>query len=114
MSGRDIRQLVREYARRGWTITVTGGGHLRWEHPDADEFVISSSTPSCPFAPRKVRAQLDALVPPDEKPETRAEQTEMESAAPPVGSGRRESGRAFERPPAPPTVSALETRRDKL
>lgn len=41
----------------GWEIERTGGGHLRYKKPNRQP-VHSSSTPSCPFAPRKIVAEL--------------------------------------------------------
>ena len=41
---KDLRQLIREYQRYGWTITKTGSNHYLWLSPDGRE-VITASTP---------------------------------------------------------------------
>ena len=39
------RQFVLDLIRRGWTLKVTGGGHLKLTHPSGN-FVFLSRTPS--------------------------------------------------------------------
>jgi hypothetical protein len=44
MNAKDLRQLMRQYRRLGWTITATGSGHLLWRSPSGER-VITASTP---------------------------------------------------------------------
>lgn len=46
------KQLVIWAQANGWTISRTGGGHLRLDKEGCGA-VFSSSTPSCPYAARK-------------------------------------------------------------
>jgi hypothetical protein len=39
-----LRALARTARRAEWSITRTGSGHLRWQHPDG-KHVITPSTP---------------------------------------------------------------------
>jgi predicted RNA binding protein YcfA (HicA-like mRNA interferase family) len=41
---REIRDLIRDAERRGWTSKLTGGGHYKLTHPSG-AFVIMSATP---------------------------------------------------------------------
>jgi predicted RNA binding protein YcfA (HicA-like mRNA interferase family) len=60
MKARDLRQLAK---RAGWTISTTGGGHLRLEHPEANGPVITGSTPSDHRAIRNAVAQMKRALP---------------------------------------------------
>lgn len=42
---KDIRELQATAEAQGWTITHTGGGHLKWQSPEG-KVVFSPSTPS--------------------------------------------------------------------
>lgn len=53
----DLKPIVKHAERAGWTVEITGGGHLRWRSPTG-ALVFSSSTPNCPFASKKIRACL--------------------------------------------------------
>lgn len=44
-SAHELRQLIRQKEREGWTVEKTRGRHLRWRYGDATP-VISGSTPS--------------------------------------------------------------------
>jgi hypothetical protein len=44
--------------RNGWSVTRTGGDHLRLEHPDARGPVFTGSTPSDQRAIHRVRADM--------------------------------------------------------
>lgn len=59
MSNKDITQLVRQARREGWKVSFTKNCHLKWEHPLTKMVIISSSTPSCCFAVKKIRKDLD-------------------------------------------------------
>ncbi len=52
-----LRSLARAAHRAGWSITLTGTGHLRWESPDGT-VVITPSTPSDHRSSRNSRARL--------------------------------------------------------
>lgn len=54
---RTIEEIVRVASRRGWVVTTTGGGHLRFTHPDGG-LVFAARTPSDWRATRKVAAEL--------------------------------------------------------
>jgi hypothetical protein len=41
---RELRRAARTARRSGWTLTATGGGHIKWESPGG-EVVITGSTP---------------------------------------------------------------------
>ena len=45
-SSSHMKELRRVLERRGFTLRVTRGGHLRIEHPDMDGPVFGPSTPS--------------------------------------------------------------------
>jgi hypothetical protein len=40
----DFPTLHRVAKKQGWTITITGGGHLKWCPPTGGEYYISSAT----------------------------------------------------------------------
>jgi predicted RNA binding protein YcfA (HicA-like mRNA interferase family) len=52
------RDLLREARRNGWSVTRTGGDHLRLQHPQAAGPVFAGSTPSDHRAIRHVRAEM--------------------------------------------------------
>lgn len=42
-----MKALIAFAERHGWTISVTGGGHLKWRSPDpSTPYVITPSSPS--------------------------------------------------------------------
>ena len=47
-----LRSAARVARKAGWTITVTGGGHLKWT-PPAGKFVVT------PLSPRAGRRSTD-------------------------------------------------------
>ncbi len=54
------RQLIPAYehaTNNGWTVFLTGGGHLRFDK-QGRQSVFSSSSPSCPFAHKKIIADM--------------------------------------------------------
>jgi hypothetical protein len=61
VSASDGRKLYRTWARfaerRGWTITMTGSGHLRWRSP-LGVLVFTAGTPGEGRAIANARAQL--------------------------------------------------------
>ena len=61
---------VLDHARRvGWTVSYTGGGHLRLDHPHASGPVFTSSTASDWRAGRNLAVQLRRALPPDPAPD---------------------------------------------
>jgi predicted RNA binding protein YcfA (HicA-like mRNA interferase family) len=54
---RDINTVVRVARARGWTVTCTRGGHLRFTHPNG-ALVHTSSTPGDRRAVAAIRAHL--------------------------------------------------------
>jgi hypothetical protein len=52
------RDLIREAKRSGWSVTRTGGDHLRLEHPEAQGPVFTGSTPPDYRAMRHARAEM--------------------------------------------------------
>jgi hypothetical protein len=53
-----LRPLARQALSLKWSITVTGGGHLRWK-PPSGRAVITGSSPHCKgFGPRHDRRNL--------------------------------------------------------
>ncbi len=58
---KDLRQLIREFEKRGWDIALTGGGHYKWQWPRTGRFFFSSQTPSCMFAVRKIRQEAEKI-----------------------------------------------------
>lgn len=54
---KDMRQLMRQYRREGWSITPTGGGHWLWRGPNG-ETVTTSGTPGDYHSLANVKAQL--------------------------------------------------------
>lgn len=41
-----IRKLARRARQEGWQAAMTGGGHVRFVHPNAHVPVIASASPS--------------------------------------------------------------------
>jgi hypothetical protein len=54
---RELRDLAREYERRGWTITLGGSGHLKWRSP-AGALVVTAASPGHRHALEITRADL--------------------------------------------------------
>jgi predicted RNA binding protein YcfA (HicA-like mRNA interferase family) len=54
---KKFKKLAKRARKKGWVVEPSGGGHLRWSHPDGG-LVFSSASPSCPFAVKKVEAEL--------------------------------------------------------
>jgi predicted RNA binding protein YcfA (HicA-like mRNA interferase family) len=52
---KDVAKLARQ---EGWSIEVTGGGHVRLTHPRAKRYVIASYTTTDWHALKKVRAAM--------------------------------------------------------
>lgn len=57
LKNKDLTVLVRKAKSQGWTITYTGGGHLKWVSPTG-EIVFSSSTPSDTRTLKNTKQQL--------------------------------------------------------
>jgi predicted RNA binding protein YcfA (HicA-like mRNA interferase family) len=51
-------EMIREAERAGWTVSRTGGDHLRFTHPEAATPVFCGTTPSDQRVLRHVRAAL--------------------------------------------------------
>lgn len=58
LKNKDLQALAKEAERQGWTVEIRPGGHLRWTPPDGQDFVVSSQSPSDPWAVRCVRRDL--------------------------------------------------------
>ena len=54
---KDIKQLSRKAQKQGWTVSLTGGSHLKWTSPRGEK-VFSSYTPSDDFALKKIIRDL--------------------------------------------------------
>jgi hypothetical protein len=54
----DLTTLIRTARARGWEVTVTRGGHLRFRHPASGALVHSASTTSDRRGMRNLRADL--------------------------------------------------------
>ena len=55
---KHLRPLARRARAQGWTITVTGSGHLKW-NPPRGQAVITGSTPQRHgHGPRNARKAL--------------------------------------------------------
>lgn len=52
------RELADYAAEHGWGMSKTKSNHLQFEREGCTT-VFASSSPSCPFAARKVKAQLE-------------------------------------------------------
>jgi predicted RNA binding protein YcfA (HicA-like mRNA interferase family) len=52
------RDLIRVAKREGWSVTRTGGDHLRLEHPQAARPVFTGLTPSDRRTIHNVRADM--------------------------------------------------------
>jgi predicted RNA binding protein YcfA (HicA-like mRNA interferase family) len=52
------RDLLRAAKREGWRVCITGGGHLRLQHPQASAPVFAASTPSDHRAIRHACAEM--------------------------------------------------------
>lgn len=55
---KELKQLQRWAAERGWSVTVTGRNHLRWVNPKVSRCVFSALTPSCSHAVKNIRSLL--------------------------------------------------------
>jgi hypothetical protein len=55
---RSLRDHARLALSRGWTISVTGSGHLRWRAPDGRATVFTPRTPSDRRSAANVTAKL--------------------------------------------------------
>lgn len=53
----SLRGLISTARLRGWTVTYTPGGHVRFAHPDGG-LVHAASTPSDYRAVRNIAAEL--------------------------------------------------------
>lgn len=53
----DVRRLLREMERSGWTVQRTRSDHYKLIHPSG-EFVFMASTPSCHRWEKNVRARI--------------------------------------------------------
>ena len=62
------RDLIRLAERDGWSVSITNGGHLRLEHPDATGPVFTGSTPSDQRALANTLAMMRRTLPKDPKP----------------------------------------------
>ena len=51
------RKQVERLVDEGWSASKTNGGHVKLTHPNANQPVFTSSTPSCPHAAVKLRQQ---------------------------------------------------------
>ena len=40
------RQIAEWACPQGWDWKVTGGGHIRWRHPQVRQVIYTSATPS--------------------------------------------------------------------
>jgi hypothetical protein len=40
----EHRKHIRELVRRGWTITLTGRGHIRVTHPNGRHIITAATT----------------------------------------------------------------------
>lgn len=58
MAHKDLRKLVREMEKQGWTVEHMNSDHLRWYPPDGRDPVFSGSTPSDWRALRNIKAKL--------------------------------------------------------
>lgn len=58
MSKRDLSDLLRDVRRAGWSVTTTGGGHLRLCPPRKGSCIYTGSTPSDHRSLANLRAQL--------------------------------------------------------
>lgn len=58
-----IPEHLRRHAKRakseGWTLTVTGSGHIRWKSPDGPSVITGSTSHRKGFGPRMERRDLE-------------------------------------------------------
>lgn len=45
-ASKDIEKVAKAARRQKWTVTVTGGNHIRWLSPNGKDIVISGLTGS--------------------------------------------------------------------
>ena len=78
----------------GWTVSYTGGGHLRLDHPEAAFPVFTSSTPSDWRTAKNLAAQLRRALPAEPTPDPAPDR-------PPKRKRRRRApSRGYEHPTA--------------
>jgi len=54
---KDIRDLKRKAERDGWAVTLTNGGHWRWQSPQGVVF-FSAQTPGDYRVIKKIKVRL--------------------------------------------------------
>ncbi len=55
---RELCKIARIAMKKGWSVTKTGGSHLKWVPPSGKGFVFSPSTPSDSRSNKNTIAQL--------------------------------------------------------
>lgn len=45
---KEIEKAAKAARKAGWTVSVTGGNHIKWEDPDGNTAVISGLTGATP------------------------------------------------------------------
>jgi len=54
-----LRSLARKAQAEGWTLTVTGSGHIRWKPPRGPSVITGSTPHTKGFGPRMERRDLE-------------------------------------------------------
>jgi hypothetical protein len=55
---KEIKKLIDIALAQGWTVTYTGGCHLRWCPPSGKQTVYSATTPTDRRALKNMKARL--------------------------------------------------------
>lgn len=58
---KDLKQLQKEFERRGWTVKRTRGDHLEWTHAASGQRHISASTPGGGRSVKNTTADLNRI-----------------------------------------------------
>lgn len=54
---KQLRQIMKAAAKRGWEIVKTNGGHFKWTHPDG-AIMFTAQTPSDPRAIKNIESRI--------------------------------------------------------
>jgi hypothetical protein len=46
INDKDMEKVAKRAQKAGWTITISGGNHLKWLSPDGKTMLVSSRTGS--------------------------------------------------------------------
>ena len=57
-TAKDLKKLIRDKERNGWTVLPTNGGHYKWIYNENGRFFFSTSSPSDCFHLKKIKNDI--------------------------------------------------------